>query len=139
MQNNPNNPYDEVFGNISKIVEDIVRNMPGAENARVIGYTIVTRTASGEPDIFSGGAGNGGDDIPYEVQESEAEIFITAMIPANAEHAPYADLKPDAVQICVDDHCTTIPLEKPIDVIHSTYRVHRGVMDITLRKVPDYR
>jgi hypothetical protein len=30
-------------------------------------------------------------------------------------------------------------LEKPIDIIHSTYRVHRGVMDITLRKIPDYR
>jgi len=49
MQNNPDNPYDEVFGNISKIVEEIVRNMPGAENARVIGYTIVTRSASGGP------------------------------------------------------------------------------------------
>ena len=28
MQTNPNNPYDEVFGNLSKIVEEIVRNMP---------------------------------------------------------------------------------------------------------------
>ena len=139
MQNNPNNPYDEVFGNISKIVEEIVRNMPGAENARVIGYTIVTRSATGDPEVYSGEAENGGDDIPYEVQETETEIFITAMIPSDAEHAPFADINPDAVRICVDDRCTEIPLEKPIDVIHSTYRVHRGVMDITLRKVPDYR
>ena len=49
MQTNPNNPYDEVFGNLSKIVEEIVRNMPEAEHARIIGYTIVTRHASGEP------------------------------------------------------------------------------------------
>ena len=139
MQNNPNNPYDEVFGNISKIVEDIVRNMPGAENARVIGYTIVTRSATGDPEVWPGAAENGGDDIPYEVQESDTEIFITAVIPSDARHAPFADINPDAVRICVDDRCTTIALEKPIDVIHSTYRVHRGVMDITLRKVPDYR
>jgi hypothetical protein len=43
------------------------------------------------------------------------------------------------VRICVDNRSTTVPLEKPIDIIHSTYRVHRGVMDITLRKIPDYR
>lgn len=140
MQNNPDNPYDEVFGNISKIVEEIVRNMPGAENARVIGYTIVTRSASGDPEVYNGGAEDGGDDIPYEVQESETEIYITAPIPAEAEHAPYADIQPEAVVITVDDSSTTIPLDKQIDVIHSTYRVHRGVMDITLRKIPpDYR
>ena len=52
MQTNPNNPYDEVFGNLSKIVEEIVRNMPEAEHARIIGYTIVTRHVSGEPGIY---------------------------------------------------------------------------------------
>jgi hypothetical protein len=140
MQNNPDNPYDEVFGNISKIVEEIVQNMPGAENARIIGYTIVTRSASGDPEVYSGGAGNSGDDVPYEVQESETEIYITATIPVTAEHAPYADIQPDVVKICVDEKFTTIPLEQRIDVIHSTYRVHRGVMDITLRKIPpDFR
>jgi len=28
MQNNPNGPYDDVFRNLAKIVEDIVKNMP---------------------------------------------------------------------------------------------------------------
>ncbi|MDD1702509.1 MAG: hypothetical protein LUQ31_05980 [Methanoregula sp.] len=139
MQNNPDNPYDEVFGNLSKIVEEIVRNMPESGNARIIGYTIVTRHGSGDPDIFSGGSNVGGDDIPYEVQETEQEIFITATIPAGAEHAPYADIQPNEVRICVDNRSTTVMLNAPIDIIHSTYRVHRGVMDITLRKVPDYK
>ncbi|HVP96617.1 hypothetical protein [Methanoregula sp.] len=138
MQTNPNNPYDEVFGNLSRIVEEIVRNMPEAEHARVIGYTIVTRHVPGEPGIFVDGADNSDDDIPYEVLESDTHIFITAAIPPDAEHAPYADIQPQEVRICVDDSTTTIDLEKPIDIIHSTYRVHRGVMDITLRKVPDY-
>ena len=139
MQTNPNNPYDEVFGNLSKIVEEIVRNMPGAEHARIIGYTIVTRHASGEPGIFPGGADSGDDDLPYEVVETDTQIFITAAIPPEAEHAPYADIQTNEVKICVDNRSTSVVLEKPIDVIHSTYRVHRGVMDITLRKIPDYR
>ena len=139
MQTNPNNPYDEVFGNLSKIVEEIVRNMPEAEHARVIGYTIVTRHVPGEPGIFVGGDGSSDDDIPYELLESDTHIFITATIPPDAEHAPYADIQPRAIRICFDDRSTTIELEKPIDIIHSTYRVHRGVMDLTLRKVPDYQ
>ena len=139
MLTNPNNPYDEVFGNLSKIVEEIVRNMPEAEHARVIGYTIVTRHVPGEPGIFTGGANSGDDDLPYEVLESDTHIFVTAAIPHNAQYAPYADIQTNVVRICIDDHSTTIELDKPIDVIHSMYRVHRGVMDITLRKVPDYR
>jgi len=138
MQTNPNNPYDEVFGNLSKIVEEIVRNMPETEHARVIGYTIVTRQVPGEPGIFTGGSNSGDDDIPYEVQETDTHIFITAAIPPEAEHAPYADIQKELVKICVDNSSTTINLEKPVDVIHSTYRVHRGVMDITLRKIPNY-
>ncbi|MFA5332570.1 MAG: hypothetical protein WC342_09340 [Methanoregula sp.] len=136
MQNNSDNPYDEVFGNLSKIVEEIVKNMPDSGNARVIGYTIITRHGSGDPDIYTGGSNVGGDDIPYEVQESGTEIFITAVIPSEAEHAPYADIQENAVRICVDNLETTVALEKPIDVIHSTYRIHRGIMDITLRKMP---
>jgi hypothetical protein len=139
MQTNPNNPYDEVFGNLSKIVEEIVRNMPGAEHARVIGYTIVTRQEPGEPGIFTGEVNSGDDDIPYEVVETDTQIFITAAIPPEAKHAPYADIEKDTVRICVDNRSTVIDLEKPIDIIHSSYRVHRGVMDITLRKIPDYR
>ena len=139
MQTNPNNPYDEVFGNLSKIVEEIVRNMPESENARVIGYTIITRHVPGEPGIYTGGINSDDDDIPYEIQENDTHIFITATIPPEAEHAPYADIQKDAVKICVDNRTTTIDLEEPIDIIHSTYRVHRGVMDITCRKIPDYQ
>ncbi|HNX18196.1 MAG TPA: hypothetical protein PKM50_07715 [Methanoregula sp.] len=139
MPKNPSNPYDEVFGNLSKIVEEIVRNMSEAENARIIGYTIVTRQAPGEPGVFPGGSNSSDDDIPYEMQETDTHFFITAAIPPQAEHSPYADIQPDKVRICVDNRSTIVMLEKPIDIIHSTYRVHRGVMDISLWKVPDYR
>jgi hypothetical protein len=138
MQNNPSNPYDDVFNNLAKIVDEIVRNMPEAQHARIIGYTIVTRHASGDPKCVHGGENADGDDIPYEVVETDTDIFITAVIPPDAVHAPFADIQKNTVSISVDDRTTAIMLNQPIDVLHSAYRVHRGVMDITLKKVPQF-
>lgn len=136
MQNNPNGPYDDVFGNLAKIVEDIVKSMPESQHARVIGYTIITRhTENGDPGIFRGGMSEDDGEIPYEVFETEDDLFITAALPPDPKNAPFADMEPDQVRICVDDQITTIKLPHPIDRIHSTYRVHRGVMDISLKKV----
>lgn len=136
MQNNPNNPYDEVFSNLARIVEDIVKNLPENQQARIIGYTIITRhTDGGDPEIFRFRPEDDDREVPYEVVEGSDEIYITALMPADPRHAPVADIGPDRVRICIDDHVTTIILPHPVDRIHSTYRVHRGIMDITLRKV----
>ena len=138
MPNNTPNPYDDVFNNMAKIVDEIVRNMPEAQHARIIGYTIVTRHVSGDPKSFPGGGDDDGGDIPYEVVETEQHIYITATIPPDTVNAPYADIQPNAVRICVDNRTTAIMLNQPIDVIHSRYRVHHGVMDISLEKIPNF-
>jgi HSP20 family molecular chaperone IbpA len=136
MQNNPNGPYDDVFGNLAKIVEDIVRNLPESQQARVIGYTIITRhAAGGDPEIFRAGPPGDDGEVPYEVVETLDDIFITAALPSDPQNAPTVDIEPDRVHILVDERITTVLLPHPIDRIHSTYRVHRGVMDISLRKV----
>jgi hypothetical protein len=136
MQNNPNGPYDDVFNNLAKIVEDIVKTLPESQQARVIGYTIITRhAAGGDPEIFSSGQQDDDGEIPYEIVETEEDLFITAMLPADPHNAPIAEIEPDMVRICVDDRITTVMLPHPVDRIHSTYRVHRGVMDISLKKV----
>lgn len=137
MQNNPNGPYDEVFKNLAKIVEDIVRNMPESQQARVIGYTIITRHTEGsDPEIYQSGIPlDDTGEVPYEVIETSEEFFITAMLPSDLKNAPTADIEPDRVLICTDENVTTVMLPHPIDRIHSTYRVHRGVMDIALKKV----
>jgi hypothetical protein len=135
MQNNPNGPYDEVFSNLAKIVEDIVRNMPESQQARVIGYTIITRhTSGGDPEIFRSGMPGDDREVPYEVVETDDDLFITADLPADPKNAPVAEIEPDHVRICIGDQVTTVMLPHPIDRIHSTYRVHRGVMDIMLKK-----
>ena len=135
MQNNPNGPYDDVFNNLAKIVEDIVRNMPESQHARIVGYTIITRHPSGgDPEVYRVGSPEDEGEIPYEVVESENQVFITATMPADPRNIPVADIDINCVRICVDDRTTTIMLDHPIDRIHSYYRLHRGVMDISLIK-----
>lgn len=135
MQNNPNGPYDDVFSNLAKIVEDIVRNMPESQHARIVGYTIITREpSSDDPRVYHFDSPEDEDDIPYEVMESDDQVFITATLPADLKNAPYADIEPDRVSIIADDKTVTIDLDNPVDRIHSYYRVHRGVLDITLKK-----
>ncbi|OPY39351.1 MAG: hypothetical protein A4E35_00122 [Methanoregula sp. PtaU1.Bin051] len=135
MQNKENNPYDDIFANISKIVEEIIRNMPEHQHARIVGYTIVTRGQGETPCVIRIGGDDNDDEIPYEVIESDDSIFITAELPPDSKHAPYADIRINDVRICIDDSETIIPLGCSIDVIHSHYRVHRRVMDITMRKI----
>lgn len=136
MQNNPNGPYDDMFSNLAKIVEDIVRNMPESQHARIIGYTIITRhPSSDDPRVSHFDTPEEDDDIPYEVMESEDQIFITATLPADLKNAPFADIGTDRVRIVIDERSVTVMLDSMIDRIHSYYRVHRGLMDIILNKV----
>jgi len=135
MQNNPNNPYDDVFHNLAKIVEDLVKNMPDNHHARIVGYTIITRHPSGDPEVFRAGETGDDEDIPYEIVESEDMIYITAILPDEPKNAPLVDIQPTSVDISMDNRAMTIKLSHPIDRIHSHYRIHRGLMDFTLKKV----
>jgi hypothetical protein len=138
MQNNPPGPYDDVFNNLAKIVEDIVKNMPESQHARIVGYTIITRQAnSGDPEIFPSGMQGEDDDVPYEIVETDTDLFITAKLPADPKNAPIADIETTCVRIIVDENTTTILLGHPVDRIHSYYRIHRGVMDISLKKIKE--
>ena len=135
MQNNPNSPFDDVFHNLAKIIEDLVKNMPDSQHARIVGYTIITRHPSGDPEVFRAVENGDDDDIPYEIVESEDMIYITAILPADLKNAPLVDIQPTSVNISIDNREMTINLNHPIDRIHSHYRIHHGMMDFTLKKV----
>ncbi|MDP2797611.1 MAG: hypothetical protein Q8N94_08905, partial [Methanoregula sp.] len=68
--------------------------------------------------------------------ETDDQIFITAEMPTTIKNAPVVDIGPERVQITADDLTTTIMLDHKVDRFHSYYRVHRSVMDITLKKEP---
>ena len=65
-------------------------------------------------------------------------IYITATMPANPKNAPSIDIQTNNVHVSIDNRDITIVLDKPIDRIHSYYRIHRGLMDITLKKIKQY-
>ncbi len=136
MQNNPGGPYDDVFNNLARIVEDIVKSMPENQHARIIGYTIITRqTSTGDPEVFRLGQPEVDGEVPYEVVETDDAFFITAELPVDLKNAAFADIESQCVRIVADDRITTIMLDVPVDRVHSYYRVHRGLMDISLKKI----
>jgi hypothetical protein len=127
------NPYDELMRQIARIVEDIVKSLPDQKNARFIGCTIISGTNSDAPKVFHVRSEKP-PEISYEVIDAEDRIFITALIPPEVPALAYADIRPDAVHIRAGNLQASITLQKPIDVIHSFYRVRHGVMDIVLSK-----
>jgi len=132
---NKENPYDDFLKSLAKLVEDIMKDLPDDEHARFIGCTIIAGGASGTPPFFPGMQENSRE-IGYEIIESDERIFITTQLPPDIKNAPYADIDPDSVRICIDDLDALIPLPVRIDVIHSFYIVRHGVMDIVLKKKP---
>ena len=134
---NKENPYDDFLKSLAKLVEDIMKDLPDDEHARFIGCTIIAGGTSGTPPFLEGNQGNC-NEIRYEIIESDERIFITTQLPPDIKNAPYADIDPDSVRICIDDLNALIPLPVHIDVIHSFYIVRHGVMDIVLKKKPSY-
>ena len=128
------NPYDDFLKNLAKLVENIMKDMPDHEQAKFIGCTII---AGGSPGAVSPpfpGNTPGKEEIRFEMIESDDRIFVTTNLPATIKNAPYADITPELVRICIDDREIKIPLPVTIDVIHSFYMVRHGVMDIVMKK-----
>jgi len=130
---NKENPYDDFLESLAKLVEDIMNELPDEEHARFIGCTIIAGGTNGIPPFLQENQGSRRE-IQYEVIESEDRIFITTQLPPDIKNAPYADINPDSVRICIDDLNERIPFPIQIDVIHSFYMVRHGVMDIVLKK-----
>lgn len=132
MANN-HNPYDDFLKSLAKLVEDLMKDLPDQDHARFIGCTIIAGGTQDPPPFFQG-TGDKPGEIHYEVIESDDRIFITTQLPADIKNAPYADINPDSVRLCIDDLDARIPLPVRIDVIHSFYMVRHGVMDVVLKK-----
>lgn len=130
---NPENPYDEMLKKIAKMVEELLRNLPQEENARIIGCTIITN--GGVPHFARNPKFESDEsDIPVEIIDSPDMLFVTARLPNTLHTAPYADITPESLHIVVNERRIPVPLLCKIDIIHSFYEVRHGVIDITLKK-----
>ncbi len=130
---NPENPYDEMLKKIAKMVEELLRNLPQEENARIIGCTIITN--GGVPHFAKNPKFESNEsDIPVEIIDSQDMLFVTARLPNTLHTAPYADITPESLHIVVNERRIPVPILYKIDIIHSFYEVRHGVLDITLKK-----
>lgn len=128
----PTNPYDEFLKNLARMVEDMIRDMPEREGAHFVGYTIIAGKPGDLPRIIP--MGNQDEEIEFEVIQDETHIFVTGRLPPGAKSAAYADIATDSVTIVVGEKKASIPIETPIDIIHSFYQVRHGIIDIVLKK-----
>jgi hypothetical protein len=127
------NPQDDLYADLSEIVAEIIRHMPGHDRARVIGYTIIS-PPSLPPTAFRV---IGDDDryrLPYETVESDDVVFITARLPPGTSSPLNVEIIQGEVRIFLEERAATITMKSPVDISHSHYSVRNGVLDITLKK-----
>lgn len=131
-----NNPYDEMFRNIARLMEKILGEIP-LQDPKIIGFTIISGSPEGAPYLDPSEESEESD---VEVVEGDDCIYITAVADARAGGAPYVTFQEDSVTLCVGgDEETVIDLDCEIDVLHSSYNVQHGVIDAVCRKkdIPD--
>jgi hypothetical protein len=127
------NPQDDLYADLSEIVAEIIRHMPGHDRARIIGYTIIS-PPSLPPTAFRI---IGDDDryrLPYETVESDDVVFITARLPPGTSSPLNVEIIQGEVRIFLEERAATITMKSPVDISHSHYSVRNGVLDITLKK-----
>ena len=126
----PNNPYDEIFRSIAKILEDVLGE--NGESPRIIGCTII---ASGGSPGRAPGQDDAGPDFSYELTESERCVYITARVPPACEGRASAAIGPRAVILKIGDCEETIDLDEEIDPGESSVSVNHGVLDVVCMKL----
>ncbi|HOV67986.1 MAG TPA: hypothetical protein PLI31_06450 [Methanoregulaceae archaeon] len=133
----PSNSDDDIYRNIARLLEHLLRNLPQPEPGQVVGFTVMTgtgRTSTPRGDPFGQETGDDDGVIDYECVEGGEEVFVTARVPADLRTAPYVDITPRQIRIVMDDRVAEIDLPVPIDIRHSHYRIRHGVMDVSCRK-----
>ncbi len=130
-----NNPYDEMFRNIARLMERLLNDLPTGD-PRMIGFTIIAGPG-GMPAPFDLDDADR-DETDVEVIEGEDCIYITAEVDARALSAPYVTFQSDSVTLCTGgDEETVIELDCEIDASHSFYNVQNGVIDAVCQKSRD--
>ncbi len=128
----PSNTDDEIYRNLARLLEHLLRSLPQPEPGQVVGFTVMTGAAPVEPQLYTYEE----DDsvIDYECVEGREEVYVTARVPADLRTAPYVDIQTQQIRIVMDDRVAEIDLPVAIDIRHSYYQVRHGVMDVSCRK-----
>ncbi|MBN2734960.1 MAG: Hsp20/alpha crystallin family protein [Methanomicrobiaceae archaeon] len=131
-----NEPNDDVFRNLAKVMEEIISSLPLDENARFVGCTIISGHGE-EPRIFQldESAIPERKELEFEVIEGPDKVYITAEMPSDVKTMPNVDVQPEMVRICVDDNEKTIKLPCMVYAGQSSLKITNGVLDIVCDKL----
>ncbi|KQC03943.1 MAG: hypothetical protein APR53_04465 [Methanoculleus sp. SDB] len=127
------NPYDDVFRDLARVLEDLFSSLARDENARFVGCTIITGSG-GEPRFFQIDD-QGVDDINFETVEGPETVYVTIELPADTDMAPYAEIEEDSIHLYFEDDRITIDLPCRVDASQSEISVKNGIMDIVCHKL----
>jgi len=113
-------------------MERILSDLPDYD-PKIIGFTIISGpTGEGIYPYFSD---DNYDDPEVEVIEGDDCIYITTVANALADGAPYVTFHKKSVTLCTGGAKEMIvDLNWEIDLVHSSYNVQHGVIDVVCRK-----
>lgn len=128
------NPNDEIGPALTEILREIVRNWPGHQHVRVIGFS-VTQGPGIPPMAFRLTGEDDSRRLPFETIESEEFIFITARLPSRLKSTPHVEIMQDALHVYIDERVAVIVLRTPVEITRSYFTVRNRILDITLQKI----
>ncbi|MDD4300391.1 MAG: heat-shock protein Hsp90 [Methanomicrobium sp.] len=131
-----NEPNDDVFKNLAKVMEDIISSLPFDENARFVGCTIISGHGE-EPRIFQmdGKGMPETDELDYEVVEGPDKVYVTVELPSDVITMPFVDVLPEVVRICFDEDENSVKLPCMVHAGKSIANLKNGVLDIVCDKI----
>jgi len=127
-----NNPYDEFVQNFTRIMEDLIEQLPAERTPNFVGCTIIT--GSGDPASPPHDEGGTESDENYEVIETGDRVFISTEIPPDISDSPRVLFRDRGVTLVLEGEEEEIDLEYSIDTDSSFYTVQNSVLDIICYK-----
>lgn len=127
-----NNPYDEFVQNFTRIMEDLIEQLPAERTPNFVGCTIIT--GSGDPASSPHDEGGSEPDEDYEVVETSDRVFISAEIPADVSDTPEVLFREMGVTMVLEGEEEEIDLDCSIDTVTSFYTIQNSVIDIICYK-----
>lgn len=127
-----NEPNDDIFRNLAKAMEEMIRNLPGEDSPRFVGCTIISGSGD-DGRIFH--MDDFEDELDYDLIEDSDYFYITLELSGEESDAPRVEFMDEVVRVTIDGREIEVPLSAPIHIGQSRYGIKNGVMDIICRKL----
>ena len=127
-----NEPDDDIFRNLAKAMEEMIRNLPGDESPRFVGCTIISGMGD-EGRIFR--MDDCEDNFDYDLVEDSDYFYITLELSGEESSATKIEFLDQEVRVKINDRDYEVALSAPIHQGQSRFGIKNGVVDIICPKL----